>query len=174
MSRDDAFRAQTLLFTAEGALADAALSQTFFEACRGSPHGRERWEQRRAREQELRARVSAKYESRLVDVPESERWAALLPMRDTIESEAKLLGWQEGDVPESYERRYPSFTHEGFFSRSIPWPICSELWQGVVGGASHQNPTTSLSPVEADQWARFVAGDVAARQAAEIDAAARP
>lgn len=66
MSRDDAFRAQSLLSTAEGALADAALSLTFFEACRVAPHGPKRWEQRRAREQELRARVSAKYESQLV------------------------------------------------------------------------------------------------------------
>lgn len=114
MSRDDAFRAQSLLSTTEGALADAALSLTFFEACRGARHGPERWEQRRAREQELQARVSAKYESQLGDVPESERWMALLPMREAIETEAKLLGWQEGDLPESYEGRLP-FLHARAF-----------------------------------------------------------
>jgi hypothetical protein len=114
MSRDDAFRAQSLLSTAEDALADAALSLTFFEACRATPHGPKRWEQRRAREQELRARVSAKYESQLGDVPESERWIALLPMREAIESEAKMLVWQEGDLPESYEGRLPFLHPRGF------------------------------------------------------------
>lgn len=114
MSRDDAFRAQSLLSTAEGALADAALSLTFFDACRAASHGRERWEQRRDREQELRDRVNAKYESQLGDVPESERWIALLPMREALESEAKMLGWQEGDLPEDYKGRLPFLHARGF------------------------------------------------------------
>jgi len=48
-----------------------------------------------------------------------------------------------------------------------------KAWTGETGcGASHTDPPAPLRPVDRGEWERHVAGDVARRRQAEIDAAA--
>jgi hypothetical protein len=114
LSPVQAHTVQTLLFAAEAALADAALSLTLFEAVRASERDAVTWEQRRARARELRERVEGTQAEQLAKAPAEQGWKALLDKREEIELQARQLGWTECDIPEAYQRRLPFLHARGF------------------------------------------------------------